>query len=54
LVVYQAALLAGPALDAFSVEQDGLATAEIDVSWGQVTQALVAPVCESAWKKDPQ
>ena len=42
LVVDQASLLDGLALDAFSVEQDGLATAEVVVSRGQVTQALVA------------
>jgi hypothetical protein len=30
------------ALDVFSVEQNGLAAARKDVSWGQVAQALVA------------
>lgn len=38
----QAAVLDGLALDAFSVEQNGLAAAEIDASWSQVAQALVA------------
>ena len=42
LLVDQAVLLDGVALDAFSVEQDGLAAAEIDVSRRQVAQALVA------------
>ena len=42
LLMDQASLLDGLALDAFSVEQNGLAAAEIDVSWGQVAQALVA------------
>jgi hypothetical protein len=42
LMMDQASLLDGLALDAFSVEQNDLAAAEIDVSWGQVAQALVA------------
>ena len=44
MLVDQASLLDGAALDAFSVEQDGLGSAEIDVSRGQVAQALVAAV----------
>ncbi len=42
LLMDQASLLNGLALDVFSVEQNGLAAAEIDVSWGQVAKALVA------------
>ncbi len=42
MLVDQASLLNRLSLDAFSVEQDGLAAAEIDVSRGQVAQALVA------------
>lgn len=42
LLMDQASLLDGLALDAFSVEQNGLAAAKTDVSWGQVAQALVA------------
>jgi len=41
LLVDQAALLDGLSLDAFAVEQDGLAAAEMDVGRGQVAQALV-------------
>ena len=44
LLMDQASLLDRLALDAFSVEQNGLAAAETDVSWGQVAQALVAAV----------
>jgi len=43
--MHQAAVLDGPALDALALQQDGLPPAEIDISWGQVVQALVvAPV----------
>jgi hypothetical protein len=42
LLVDQASLLDGLSFDALAVEQDGLAAAEIDVSRGQVAQALVA------------
>ena len=42
LVVDQASLLDGVALDAFSVEQDRLGAAKVDVGWGEVAQALVA------------
>lgn len=42
LLVDQASLLDGLALDALAVEQDGVAAAEIDISRGQVAQALVA------------
>ena len=45
LVMHQAAVLDGSALDAFTLQQDGLAPAEIDISRGQVVQAfVVAPV----------
>jgi hypothetical protein len=40
-VVQQAPLLDGLALDAFTLEQDGLAAAEVGVGRGQVVQALV-------------
>ncbi len=43
--MHQAALLDGPALDALALQQNGLPPAEIDISRGQVVQALVvAPV----------
>ena len=43
--MHQAAVLDGSALDALTLQQDGLPPAEIDVSRGQVLQALViAPV----------
>lgn len=42
LLMHQASLLDGLALDASSVEQNGLIAAELDTSWGQVAQALVA------------
>ena len=43
--MHQAALLDGSALDALTLQQDGLPPAEIDISRGQVVQALVvAPV----------
>jgi len=41
LVVHQAAVLDGPAPDALTLQQDGLPPAEIDISRGQVAQALV-------------
>ena len=45
LVVHQASLLDGLALDAFAFEQDGLAAPEIDIGGREVAQALVvAPV----------
>ena len=45
LVMHQAALLDGVALDARTLQQDGLPPAEIDIRRGQVAQALViAPV----------
>lgn len=37
----QAALLDSLPLDAFTVEQDGLAAAGVDIGWGKVAQALV-------------
>jgi hypothetical protein len=40
LLVDQATLPDGLALDACAVEQGGLAAAEIDVGWGEVAQAL--------------
>ena len=40
-VVDQAALPDGSALDAFALEQDGLAAAEVDVGRGEIVQALV-------------
>jgi hypothetical protein len=48
LDVDQASPLDGLSLDAFAVEQDGLAAAEVDVGRGEVAQALVvalAVVC---------
>ena len=43
--MHQAALLDGPALDALALQQNGLPPAEIDISRGQIVQALVvAPV----------
>ena len=45
LVMHQAAVLGGSALDALTLQQDGLPPAEINISRGQVVQALVvAPV----------
>jgi hypothetical protein len=43
LVMRQAALLDGSALDALTLQQDGLPPAEIDIGRGQVVQALVIP-----------
>ena len=43
-LVHQAAPLDGSSLDAFAVEQDGLAAAEVDVGRGQVAQALMVAV----------
>ncbi len=40
-MVQQAALLDGPPLDAFALEEDRLSPAEVDVSWREVIQALV-------------
>lgn len=42
LLVDHASRLEGLALDAFPVEQDGLAPAEMNVGWGQVALAVVA------------
>ena len=43
--MHQAAVLDGPALDAHALQQDGLPPAEIDISRGQIAQALmIAPV----------
>ena len=39
--MHQAAVLDGPALDALTLQQDGLPPAEIDISRGQIVQALV-------------
>jgi hypothetical protein len=39
--MHQAAVLDGPALDAHAFQQDGLLPAEIDISRGQIIQALV-------------
>ncbi len=36
-------MLAGSALDALTLQQDGLPPAEIDIRWGQIVQALVIP-----------
>ena len=41
LLVDQAALLDGLAFDAFSVEEDGLAAAEVDICRCEIAQALV-------------
>lgn len=41
LLVDQAALLDGLAFDAFSVEQNGVAAAEVDIGRGEVAEALV-------------
>ena len=44
-MMHQAAMLDGFTLDALTLQQDGLPPAEIDISRGQVVQALVvAPV----------
>ena len=44
-MMHQAAVLDGPALDAFTLQQDSLPPAEIDIRRGQIVQALViAPV----------
>jgi len=44
-VMHQAAVLDGFPLDALALQQDGLPPAEINISRGQVVQALVvAPV----------
>jgi hypothetical protein len=43
--MYQAAMLDGPALDALTLQQNGLPPAEIDISRGQIVEAFViAPV----------
>ncbi len=43
--MHQAAVLDGFALDALTLQQDGLPPAEIDISRGQIVQALmIAPV----------
>jgi hypothetical protein len=42
LVMHQAAVLEGSALDALALQQDGLAPAEIDISRDQVVQAFLA------------
>jgi hypothetical protein len=43
--MHHAAVLDGPALDALTLQQGGLAPAEIVISQGQIAQALVvAPV----------
>ena len=39
--MHQAAVSVGFALDALALQQDGLAPAEIDISWRQVAKALV-------------
>jgi hypothetical protein len=44
LLRHQAAVLAGSALDALTLQQDGLPPAEIDTRRGQVVQALVIPL----------
>ncbi|GGJ13865.1 hypothetical protein GCM10011320_21320 [Neoroseomonas lacus] len=41
LLVDQASLLDRLSLDTFTLEQDGLAAAEVDVSRGKIAQALV-------------
>ncbi len=41
LVMHQAAVLDGPALDALELEQDGLPPAEIDIIRGQIAQAFM-------------
>ena len=43
-VVQQAALLDGLPLDALTLEQDGVSSAEVDVGRGEVIQALVRAV----------
>ena len=43
--MHQAAVLDGFPLDTLALQQNGLRPAEIDISWGQIVQALVvAPV----------
>jgi hypothetical protein len=45
LLVKQASLSDGVSFDACAFEQDGVASAKVDVSWRQIIQALmVAPV----------
>ena len=41
LLMHQAAMLDGFALDALTLQQDGLSPAEIDISRGQVVQAFM-------------
>ena len=40
-MMHQSLLLDGSALEAHTTQQNGLPPAEIDISWGQVAQALV-------------
>jgi hypothetical protein len=41
--MHQAAVLDSPALDALTLQQDGLPPAEIDISQGQIVQAWTSP-----------
>ena len=48
LVMHQAALLDGSALDALALQQDGLPPAEMDIRRGQIVQALVIALVYTA------
>lgn len=48
LLVDHASRLEGLLLNAFPVEQDGFAPAEMNVGWGQVARALVAAAVVAA------
>jgi hypothetical protein len=39
--VLQATILDGGSFDPFSFQQDGLSSAEVDVGWREIVQALV-------------
>ena len=39
--IYQASVLDGLSFDPFSLKQDGLGSAEVDVGWGEIDDALV-------------
>ena len=42
--VYQSSDLDGLSLDPFSFQQDGVATVEVDIGWGQIGNGLVVAV----------
>ena len=53
LAMEQAPLVDGLALDAFAIEQDGLAVAEVDIGRGQIVQALVVALVVVVGDKGP-